>query len=277
MYNFGMIKRLIFIDLDGTALDQRKKGEFVISQENIEAIKEIKPYARVIFSTGRANNKKTFELIDPTGIKDLIFWNGAGAIMDDQNQFLWEIEKYDVDIFIDLAKKFKLNFVINSLANNSYYSSRLFHFVAKNFLKHKTKLLKDFDYVGPSYKFFVIGNNRKVIKSVCELVNKSSKSSICVETGNGGKFLEITHKNATKGNAAKYIANKLGVELKNCYHIGDSMNDSTTAGVVGKLIALKNATTGLKNMANEISKYSFRKHGVARILNELKEEFEKAK
>lgn len=270
-----MKKSIIFIDLDGTTLDKKVNNKYdTISKENLEYIKEVQKYAKVVVSTGRAANEKTLKIIEPINKLDLVYWNGAGIIADGKQIASYPMNIDEVKIFYDFALKNRLNLIVNSNKNNSFYSNKLLLFGAKKILGHNANKLEDFNFDQEFFKLFTIGANNKLNNKIIDFVNQKLPNWIAVTSGEHSQFVEITHKNAQKGLANVKIAEYYGIELENTYHVGDSMNDSTCARKVGTLIAMKNSPESLKKIADIISPYSFKKAGLAKtlelIINKLK-------
>jgi len=67
-------------------------------------------------------------------------------------------------------------------------------------------------------------------------------------------FLEIVHKEATKGHAVKFLANYFGCSLEQVIAIGDSWNDREMIEVAGLGVAMGNAVSALKEAADFVTK-----------------------
>lgn len=66
-------------------------------------------------------------------------------------------------------------------------------------------------------------------------------------------FCEIANKEATKGNAIKFLANKYGFSINEVMAIGDQNNDIEMIETAGIGIAMGNGTEEIKNKANYIT------------------------
>lgn len=76
-------------------------------------------------------------------------------------------------------------------------------------------------------------------------------------------FLEATHPLANKGEATRYLAEQiLGLEAKNVMAIGDNFNDARMLQYAGLSIAMGDAPTGVKELADWIAP-SVEQDGVA--------------
>ena len=75
-------------------------------------------------------------------------------------------------------------------------------------------------------------------------------------------YFEILHKQASKGQAVRELAEKLGIEASEVMAIGDNENDVDMLTYAGLAVAMGNATPNVKAVADQITK-SNNEHGVA--------------
>ena len=66
-------------------------------------------------------------------------------------------------------------------------------------------------------------------------------------------FLEITHKEGTKGHALRFMADHLGCSMQETIAIGDSWNDHEMIEAAGLGVAMGNATDKLKAIADYVT------------------------
>ncbi|MCZ8515556.1 Cof-type HAD-IIB family hydrolase [Paenibacillus filicis] len=67
-------------------------------------------------------------------------------------------------------------------------------------------------------------------------------------------FLEIMHREGTKGHALSHLADHFGVELSQVIAIGDSWNDREMLEVAGLGVAMDNAVPALKEIADYVTR-----------------------
>lgn len=82
-------------------------------------------------------------------------------------------------------------------------------------------------------------------------------------------FLEFINKNASKGNAVRTIADKLGISLKEVAAIGDSYNDISMLEIAGFSGTVENGNDAAKETAAFVSS-SNNNSGFARFVEEMK-------
>lgn len=259
-----------FIDLDGTTLDRIRKK---ISKKNIDAIREKNKFYPVIISTGRAFGNKVKKLMKLIDIKYAICQNGA-IIVDKNENILLDIklEKQQIIQITKMVEKHNLVFTINS--EFKIYSNKKILFLCRLLFRKKFKKINNLDIDNIHVnKIVLAGKNRKKIQKIYEIV-KDQLNNVSMKMSAHDLIIEITHKNATKGNGAKFVSNLLNIDIKKTVHIGDSQNDTTTLNVVGALIAMKNSSNKLLDVATHIGP-SYRHGGLAKVLNGKFEEIKR--
>lgn len=250
-----------FIDLDGTLVDN--KGW--VSAKNVQAVRNtIKNKQHVVISTGRIG-KSVQDIMLYTGIKYAVTGNGS-VIVDNTGKVLNELPLSVKQVLqtLQIIKKHKL--LVRLDGNYDLYGCTKWW--------HKTITKKfnmipvnnyNFEQRKKHFKMVLLGVTKKNILKIMGELKKAIKGVSIVSSG-GGWIIEVTNENATKGNGNQFVANIIGVKNKNeMIHIGDTMNDSTTTTSC-RLVAMKNATTDLKNVADFIGP-SYKKGGVAKVLN----------
>lgn len=251
-----------FIDLDGTLFDKWNKK---ISKKNIEAIKEKQKDAHIILSTGRSYSKKVKKVMKLLNVKYAICQNGA-IVADDNGNILQNItlNREQTLAIVETARKNKIGFTINS--EFLIYSSHWLWFPLRFLWRKKWKPIKKYVFKENFVNKIVLAgfvSTKKIWKLAEEMVK--SFDGLSIKTSGRDKVIEITSDKATKGIGAKFVANLLNIDIKNTVHIGDSENDTTTLGTVGALIAVKDASSKLLNVATHLGP-NHKRSGIAKIL-----------
>lgn len=86
-----------------------------------------------------------------------------------------------------------------------------------------------------------------------------------------GQELEITARGVSKGTTADWLHDHFGIERERSVAFGDSQNDASLIGHVGRFVAMGNADDALKHMADEVCK-TLMEDGVAMWLREQLDE-----
>ena len=82
------------------------------------------------------------------------------------------------------------------------------------------------------------------------------------------EFLEIMHKEGTKGAALTFLANHFNCDLQDTIAVGDSWNDHEMLEVAGLGVAMGNAIAPLKEIADYITA-SNNEDGVKQVIEEF--------
>ena len=256
--------KIFFIDLDGTLLDVKKNGLHSISEANMVAMREAKNKGiKIVISTGRSGNqaKKYLDLIE----YDYAV-TGNGSIILKKDRIIKSIKmsiKQSLSI-LEFARRNKLVLKVDD--------SRIGHGAFNKIASYVTKKMnfipvKNFNYElhKKPHKIVLWGKSKRKMAKYSLLLKKMIPGLSIVSSGNGWT-LELSNENATKGSGNLYVASKYGItNKKEMVHIGDSMNDSTTASYM-RLIAMKNSDKNLKKLTNYHGP-SYLNSGVAKILN----------
>ncbi|MYL45221.1 Cof-type HAD-IIB family hydrolase [Virgibacillus halodenitrificans] len=262
--------KLVAIDLDGTLLS----SECTISDFNKKAIRDVQEQGNtIVISSGRSlhDTKKILKLADIDC--PIISGNGAITCYSDkiiQQQTISEailseliklIEKMDVyyevytneGIFIKGDRKDILNDEIQNIQGDSawakdlveiQYSQHNIHFV-QNDLELTTSKMEP-------YKVFVFSFDMMKLDTLKRILSDRDDISI---TTSGAQKLELGNNKASKGNALLFLADYLGVSLKDTVAIGDNLNDVSMFEVAGISIAMENGEAAAKEKAHYITKH----------------------
>ena len=262
--------KAIFLDLDGTLLDDNK----IISKENYDAIEAVtKNNGFVILSSGRpiSATQKYWEQVKAS--RYFIYSNGAG-IYDTQNKetifsapinknvvlelFYYCIEK---EICIRLDTKYG-----RYLTNMDYATSTDIYFE-----DDINKFLNDDEVIQIS---FLSNTDEKIDNAINDIKNKFN-SFIKIE--NHYTFLNkkeqlihtinIVNTCTSKGNAISGLCKFLNINLSETIAMGDDLNDISMLTTVGLGVAMGNAKEEVKNVAKQIT-IDNNNSAVAKIINE---------
>ena len=264
MKNLNKNIEAFFIDLDGTLLDGKdKSGKHIISEKNIEAVKEISKTKNVVISTGRMGTTVEGFMKD-TGVKYAVCANGA-LVVDNKGK-VYKDDKLtlkQVILLVDFAKKYKLTFKVDAIPEAFGARSAFAKLIAKR-TGFAPRDHYNVDIHKQYYKFVMWGKlrcrNSKVIENL-----KNEIDGLSIVTSANGWTIEITNEKSTKGLGNMKVASLLKIEdKKKLIHIGDTMNDSTTIPYM-RFVAMGNANRSLKNMTKFVGP-SYKNGGVAEII-----------
>lgn len=261
--------KAIFLDLDGTLLDDNKN----VSEENKKAIQYAKEKGvYVVLCSGRQKDAvKTFkEMADSS--RYIISSNGAQIYDCEKNETLYTCT-IDKDICEILVKYIIENKYFIRIENDyvRYVNS------PKLFIKHEIVL-------DNQQELFNIINEDKIIQlaigaptkeeiyKVVDFIKSLNRDDIKIEnvfpTEVGEtKFwaANLINSNSSKGNAIYGLCKYLKIDINNVIAMGDDLNDLSMIKTVGLGVAMENALEEVKKVAKEITKNN-NENGVAEII-----------
>jgi Cof subfamily protein (haloacid dehalogenase superfamily) len=226
-----MPRGMILTDLDGTFLNSAGK----ISDDNLQALHELGQNGVVrVAATGRTLHSSREVVKHHLPFDYLIFSTGAGicSFADDQVICAHELGKSDIH---DLAEFF-LACAVDFSIHHPIPDNHHFHWFASpeptSDLISRLQYLKDFATQGPyqrisrATQFLAISKDG--LNIIEELRQRFSHLSIIRTTSPiDGKhvWIEVFAAEASKGLAASWLCNKLGIERDKTMSIGNDYND----------------------------------------------------
>ena len=79
-------------------------------------------------------------------------------------------------------------------------------------------------------------------------------------------FLEILPPDCGKGEAVSWLANELGISMKNVMGFGDSMNDESLIRMAGHGVAMSNGLEAIKSISDHVTDYDNNHDGVGEFI-----------
>jgi len=249
--------KLVAIDLDGTLLNLENNIPFDTHKIiNDLCDKEVK----IVLSSGRLRNSMQF-YHDLLGVKQpIITSNGAQIILEDKEVFSKTMDLDDVKLIknITLGHDPKAYIHIYSeglfLANKPLYEYLEYDRFNRNLpeqyrlsyglLNENTE--KDL-HQRNIYKVCIVCDTHEHLTKVRQEIEKVDKFEI---TSTHACNIEVNVKNVSKGNALKWLANELDIDLNECIAIGDGWNDISMIEMAGLGVAMGNACDDLKHKAD---------------------------
>ncbi len=267
-----MIK-VIFIDIDGTLLDNNSQA----SIENVEAVsKATKESIKCVLCSGRPRKKTTVatRMIDLKSY--VISSNGADIYNTINNECIYKD-------FMDNEAIIKLyNFsCINGLRIKMQSGFNTFVNIVRKSMGEEILIdnIRDVVESNKISQCVVVGKNVEAINKVKKEVLSTEKIKI-VNQSRGlidpnyvllphqELYLDITNKITSKGNAITVLCNQLGIGLNEAVSIGDHVNDLTMFEVTGRSFAMGNANDYTKSKATDVTDTN-NNSGVAKAIQKI--------
>ncbi len=250
-------KKLVFFDIDGTLLNDKK----TINNSTISIIHELQKKEFIFcLATGRGLTEGILELANQLSLSDYLILANGNYIWDIKNQNLITlgstISKEIVLWFVEQAKLYKrqLNLFFEDGSINYFYFGDNINIDIKE---------PKFFIIGPMiYNFSHIDELNELlsksivhvgIKAEPDVIQKIYNSFLETEFKNLVKistvsdiFLEVESIGVSKWLGIQFIQRKLGISNDNTYAFGDSLNDLDMLENVGNPICMGNSDPLLK-------------------------------
>lgn len=283
------VVKLISVDLDGTLLNDRNE----ISKTNLESIKSAQANGiEVVIATGRAHFD-VLSILETTGITPwIISANGATIYQPNgelfhstsinrndvihilrwleqenfyyeilSNQFIFTPKKGRDLLAVEIDRIISANKEVNiddlQAAVNKQFSQTGFSFIDS----YQDLIDYDIDF----YNVLAFSFHQEKLQKGWAHFEQFKGLSIVKSAQHN---FELEHKNASKGNALKMLANKLNIELTKTAAVGDSFNDLSMLKLAGRSAAMGNAPKEIQDACDEIT-LSNTEDGVAHFIYSL--------
>ena len=248
-----MIK-LLAVDMDGTCLDSKSR----MSEETVAALKKAaKSGVIVVPTTGRNLKCLPHRLQKEDFYRYVITSNGAGIVDLKENiriydscienktatRLLNECRGKGFGIASHVNEEYYIQGKILSLAGRLYFGKDAANAISVSDMC--STLEKSGDRVEEVQLYLIHPKSRERIKKILENYKDFSVAYSSV-------YVEIFDKNASKGNALAFLAQKLGIDKSEIACIGDGENDLPMFEAAGTGFAMGNAVDELKEKADYV-------------------------
>jgi Cof subfamily protein (haloacid dehalogenase superfamily) len=250
--------RLIVVDVDGTIAGNNNQIDPAV-QQAISAVQ--KKGISVAIGTGRMYRSALPFHKQLNSTLPLIAYNGAW-IQDPISEVHHRHIPISPDLALDLLdyleqpqwkEKISLNFYMDDVlyvrqlnAETEFYRQRS-GIIAKAVgdlrkVAHKTT------------KILAMGADKQFIANLWQDLQQRYQNQDLYFTQSSPTFFEVTHVEATKGSAAKFLAEDLlGLRPENVMAIGDNFNDVSMLTYAGFGVAMGNAPAAVKEQADWVA------------------------
>lgn len=276
-----MNKKILSFDLDGTLLN----CEHQITPRTRDVIRALKDMGHIIvINTGRSYNACNYygKLIDADYI---LACNGAMIYDNSKNEMLKKIPLdkeigREILLILYTHHTHHKDLKIQWDSGQTYYSNNITPFETSYINNYKndypqssfnykiiteTSEIKKLDEEIYQIFFHAMGNDKTMYFKALEKLNKLDTVNI-IDFKRG--YTDINHPIASKGNGLKILTQSLNMSMEDVIVFGDGDNDISMFKCAGVSVAMKNACSELKNLANMIADHHD-EEGVASALMDL--------
>ncbi|WP_223068987.1 Cof-type HAD-IIB family hydrolase [Paenibacillus caui] len=259
--------KLMAIDIDDTLINDDKEVTPGV-QEALE--KAVAAGVVVTLATGRAYASAQ-AIARQTGLNvPIITYQGALV-----KNLLDEKVLYERYVPLDAAKKLYQYCIEHNLHLQTYVDDKLYAREENQKLIDYVGLNKTRYYIEPDFekmialptpKFLII-DEPDYLDEIAPVLRELLGDGVHI-TKSKPHFLEIMHKEGTKGIALEFLAKHFGCEMSETIAIGDSWNDHEMLEAAGLGVAMGNAIAPLKEIAGYVTA-SNNEDGVKQVIDKF--------
>lgn len=261
-----MIK-MIVSDLDGTLLNENEK----VSNTSKEYLKKLKDMGYIIvIATGRSY-ASALKATDGVEFANYLITDAGAFTYDMPNLKLLAKNAIDKKIVEKLFDYYNDDFRYITICckNNMYkYSDEIENSNIIKTTKDKNFILNNCSDI--SHISIAMKSNELVMNFYQTLLEdiKEVDFQIMQDSFSDRKWVVVSPKNVSKSKAINALANLLHIDNKDIICFGDGLNDIDMIEMCGQGVAMKNALTDVKKMANDVTIYDNNHDGVINYLKE---------
>lgn len=247
--------KAIFLDLDGTLLDDKKN----ISQENLDAIKyAIKKGAYVFIASGRSIESTQKYWTKVSASRYMIYSNGAGIFDCQENENI-SILSIENDVILKLFNyAIKNDICVRLDTPYGRYITNMLYCVNGTEMKlteEIEKFLNENEVVQLSFVHVIEEKIYDLVEFFKNNINQELKIEDLFKTGLNNEYfaMNVVNTAVSKGNAIEGLCKFLKIDLKDVIAMGDGLNDISMIERVGLGIAMENAKEEVKKVAKIVT------------------------
>lgn len=234
--------KIIFSDFDKTLVD-RGVNNGKIKDINLDILKKLKSN-QVNFSIVSGRCLSFFKEEYPELMNVVSFFissNGSSIydVLESKYIYFSFIDSSDLEKIYECAKKYNLSIYFNLLDKRLYLEKGSYQYFKFNGIQCEQVVL-----IGDIENYESLVNDIKKIKNV-------NINNMGINPDNDNFFLDINRKGVSKGKAISYLYDYLEIDKNATICFGDSDNDLSMFQVVGRRIAVENASDEIKKYADE--------------------------
>lgn len=255
--------KIVFLDIDGTLTNSKKR----LTLKTKRAIKKaVNKGIIVVLTTGR-NALYTMNMSKRACASKIIIFSNGSAVYDYGNNKLiyGELVLYkDLKKIYNFCKKEKIGVIFNTV-DDVYVNKYVKEFSEKIKEIDDYKALKKLKVVQTTFRI----DNKEDAKKCKEFVKELElKISYLSKGFSEEKFnsIDVNSVRVSKGKAVRFLLKYLNIKKEDSLCIGDYSNDINMFKECGYKVAMKNASSDIKDIADYIT-LSNDDNGVAYFIN----------
>lgn len=262
-----MIK-LIASDIDGTLVQE---GSHEISHEYFKVIKDLKEVGIRFCACSGRQYASMLDLFKPVA-DDIYFISGNGTVVRTKDRMLhsWPLEKDLILPLIEEVRKIDgVNFIVET-PDTCYMDcgedSEFMHMMRDGY-HYDVHNVDDVTKI-PLDNVVKLAILHPTVEPTTEALRHDPRFSHLSMLISGAKWLDITAREAGKGEAYALLQEYLGIGIEETVYFGDNLNDLSAFHETGVALTVANARHELKEAADIVER-SYSKMGVLRELRNI--------
>lgn len=245
--------RLIALDVDGTLLNDRHE----LVPETVDTIREVVAQgAEIVLCTGRAP-LSTIPLMEQMGLTGYVISHNGAATVDAATREIvhqYQMDKHSLEPYISYCRENGVHFDINTAFG--LYVDQLeglkleVRSMYEAFLMEPLQLPQWADWSEPLVKFTAFASMERLDEVHRDWSRWEQPFNML---RSGDFFIDLMHKQASKGEALHQLAQRRGIAPDAIMAIGNYYNDLSMLTYAGKGIAMANSPEEVKLAADEVT------------------------
>ncbi|WP_054940043.1 Cof-type HAD-IIB family hydrolase [Paenibacillus ihuae] len=253
--------KLIALDVDGTLLND----DHHLSRQNKEAIAEVtQKGGQIVLCTGRSP-QNSIPFMEELGLSGYVLGHNGGATVSVSDRKVLDQYGMDgrgLDPYIEYCRTYNIHFDVSTAfemyVDNADNLTKEAHFMYEHFRIVPASLPAWEEFREPIVKFTVFTQADILDEAMREWGTWTQQYNL---QRSGEFFADFMHQDASKGNALKNLAARLGIQREEVLSIGNYYNDISMLTYAGLGIAMENSPLEVKAAADAVTGTN-NEHGV---------------
>ena len=252
-----MDKKAFFFDFDGTIWF----GHF--GEKTLKALKDLHEKGHLLFyNSGRSKANTHFDKIQDVPFDYFLFGGCHAETSSGEVLYCSNITKEAMQDTVEIENQYDL-LIIYEGTKNVYKRKGILTWIPCEELEDNTVLVDANAHPISKFSIFKRKNEQGGYDPICsQALECLAKHYILIEMGS---YVECIQKGHGKDVIIKIATNILGIDLKDTYAFGDSMNDFPMFETCAKKVAIGHSPNELKALATYVTKEE--ENGVWEALN----------
>ncbi|MDR1665234.1 MAG: Cof-type HAD-IIB family hydrolase [Clostridiales bacterium] len=264
-----MSYRALFTDLDGTLLNARSE----ISPANKAAIADAFAAGKqVVLCSGRSWRsldyfERALDMLKPERYG--VAFQG-GVVYESLSKRVLFSQKMEYEMALEIAKTLDGYGAAPLLYTDTRLTARRKTVNTEMYSRHANlpvEYIQSFDEIKDGIQKIIVEGECDELTEIAEKITPRF-SGRCNIFFSASDLIEFTHIDVHKGHGMRFLAHRLGIDMKEIIAVGDQGNDIEMLREAGLGVAVANATQGAPEAADIVLEESNDKDAVSKVIRE---------